>query len=88
MSTRSGDFITLRERYKPYEVLNDFRTVSAFMSADVQKEYHGEYFGKVAVAPASSELIALSGRSLDLLSHPDAIREGMRRLTAVLNPDR
>lgn len=40
---------------------------------------HGDYFGKVAVVPVSSELTALSGRSLDLSGHPDAIRESVQR---------
>ncbi len=38
---------------------------------------HGDYFGKVAVVPISSELTALSGQSLDLSGHPDAIRESI-----------
>lgn len=45
---------------------------------------HGEYFGKVLVAPVSSELVALSGHPLDLAGHPDAIREGVSRHFAVL----
>ena len=38
---------------------------------------HGDYFGKVAVVPISTELTALSGQSLDLSGHPDAIRESI-----------
>ena len=38
---------------------------------------HGAYYGKVAVAPVSSELVALSGQPLELAGHPDAIREGV-----------
>lgn len=45
---------------------------------------HGAYFSKVAMAPVSSELVALSGQSLDLSGHPDAIREGVRRHFATL----
>lgn len=45
---------------------------------------HGAYFGKVAMAPASSELVALSGQSLGLSGHPDAIREGVQRHFSVL----
>jgi len=39
---------------------------------------HGDYYAKVAVVPVSTELVALSGRSLDLKGYPDAIREGVR----------
>ncbi|MCJ2011000.1 catalase family protein [Methylobacterium sp. J-076] len=39
---------------------------------------HGDYFGKVAVSPVSSELVALSQHPLDLAGHPDAIREAVR----------
>lgn len=45
---------------------------------------HGEYFGKVTLAPVSSELVALSGQPLDLADHPNAIREGVRRHFAAL----
>lgn len=40
---------------------------------------HGDYFGKVAMVPISAELTALSGQSLDLSGHPDAIRESVER---------
>jgi len=40
---------------------------------------HGEHYAKVAIAPVSSELVALSGRPLDLSGHPDAIRESVQR---------
>lgn len=40
---------------------------------------HGEYFGKVAIAPVSAELVALSGQGLRLSGHPDAIRESVQR---------
>ena len=39
---------------------------------------HGEYFSKVAMSPASDELIALSGKHIKLSGHPDAIREGVQ----------
>jgi hypothetical protein len=45
---------------------------------------HGDYYAKVAVAPVSSELVALSGRPLDLAGHPDAIRQGVQRHFGVL----
>ncbi|WP_375382252.1 catalase family protein [uncultured Sphingomonas sp.] len=38
---------------------------------------HGDYFGKVAVVPVSTELTALSGQSIKLSGHPDAIRESV-----------
>ena len=40
---------------------------------------HGDYFGKVAIVPVSSELTALSDRPLDLSGHPDAVRESVQR---------
>ena len=40
---------------------------------------HGDYFSKVALSPVSSELMALSERSLDLSGHPDAIRETIQQ---------
>ena len=40
---------------------------------------HGAYYAKVVVAPVSSELVALSGRPLDLIGHPDAIGEAVQR---------
>ncbi len=40
---------------------------------------HGDYFAKVAIAPVSPDLVALSGRALNLSDHPDAIREGVQR---------
>ena len=39
---------------------------------------HGEYFGKLALSPVSSELQALSQRPLDLSGHPNAIRESIQ----------
>ena len=45
---------------------------------------HGEYFAKVAMAPASDELIALSGEHIKLSGHPDAIREGIQAYFAAL----
>jgi len=45
---------------------------------------HGDYYAKVSLAPASSELVALSGRPLDLSDHPDAIREAVQRHFQVL----
>ena len=40
---------------------------------------HGEYFGKLAISPVSSELVALSQRPLEhLAGHPDAIRESLQ----------
>ena len=40
---------------------------------------HGDYYAKVVIAPVSAELVALSGRPLDLSGHPDAIREAVQR---------
>ena len=40
---------------------------------------HGDYYGKVAVVPVSSELVALTDRPLDLAGHHDAIRESVQR---------
>lgn len=40
---------------------------------------HGDYYAKVVIAPVSDELVALSGRSLDLSGHPNAIREAVQR---------
>ena len=45
---------------------------------------HGEYFAKVAMAPASDELIALSGEHIKLSGHPDAIREGIQAYFSAL----
>ena len=45
---------------------------------------HGAYYAKVAMAPVSSELVALSGHPLDLADHPDAIREAVQRHFATL----
>jgi hypothetical protein len=39
---------------------------------------HGEYFGKTAISPVSSDLIALSQAPLDVADQPDAIRESIR----------
>lgn len=39
---------------------------------------HGEYFSKVAMSPASDELVALSGKRIELSGHPDAIRENIK----------
>lgn len=45
---------------------------------------HGEYLAKVVIAPVASELVALSGKPLDLSGHPDAIRESVERYFAAL----
>ena len=38
---------------------------------------HGEYFAKVGLFPVSDSLTALSGKSLELSGHPNAIREAI-----------
>ena len=45
---------------------------------------HGAYFSKVAMSPASKELIDLSGDHIELSGHPDAIREGVQAYFASL----
>ncbi len=45
---------------------------------------HGDYFAKVVLAPVATELVALSGKSLDVSGHPDAIRESIQRYFATL----
>ena len=45
---------------------------------------HGDYFAKVVLAPVATELIALSGKALDVSGHPDAIRESIQRYFAAL----
>jgi hypothetical protein len=45
---------------------------------------HGAYYAKVALAPVSPELVALSGRPIDVAGHPDAVRDAVRRHFAVL----
>ena len=45
---------------------------------------HGDYFGKVAIAPVSTELVSQPDRSLKPWDHPPAIREGIQRHFAVL----
>ena len=43
---------------------------------------HGDYFAKVAIVPVASELVALSGKPLNLSGHPNAIRESVQRYFA------
>ena len=45
---------------------------------------HGDYFAKVVLAPVATELVALSGKPLDVSGHPDAIRESIQRYFAAL----
>ncbi len=45
---------------------------------------HGDYFAKVVLAPVATELVALSGKALDVSGHPDAIRESIQRYFAAL----
>jgi len=45
---------------------------------------HGDYFAKVVLAPVATELVALSGKALDVSGHPDAIRESVQRYFAAL----
>jgi hypothetical protein len=55
----------------PTELLGD----SFFSQAPL---LHGAYYGKVAISPVSSDLVALSEKPLDLAGHPDAIRDSIR----------
>lgn len=45
---------------------------------------HGDYFAKVVMSPVASDLVALSGKSLSLSGHSDAIRESVQRYFATL----
>ncbi len=45
---------------------------------------HGDYFAKVVLAPVATELVASSGKSLDVFGHPDSIRESIQRYFAAL----
>ncbi len=68
---KSATLTTLAGQAKTHLLGDSFYSQAALL--------HGDYFGKVALSPVSSELTALSQRPLDLSGHPDAIRESIQQ---------
>ncbi|MFK5597664.1 catalase family protein [Methylobacterium sp. WL30] len=67
---KSATLTTLAGQAKTHLLGDSFFSQAALL--------HGAYFGKVALSPVSSDLVALSERPLDLAGRPDGIREAVR----------
>ena len=68
---KSATLITLAGQARTHLLGDSFYSQAALL--------HGDYFGKVALSPVSSELTALSQVPLDLAGRPDAIRDAVRQ---------